>query len=181
MTREKFVLFVGFPFYIKGVDILVRAFEKICNKFPEFTLKLIGHELEEEAKRYLKCWNKRVNFCKPVFYDEIIKEFLNCYCFVLPSREEGVARVLIEAMSSGKPVIGSDRGGTPEIIKDGECGFIFKGESVEDLASKLEILLSDANLAKKMGEKGREIVKERFSSEKYCEYFTEMIKNTLND
>lgn len=174
-------MFVGYPFYIKGVDVLVKAFEKIADRFPDFELLLIGHLLQDEAKRRLDTWRNQVKFIKPMFYDELKPYFLNCYGFVLPSREEGMGRVLIEAMACAKPLIGANVGGIPSLIKDGENGLLFKSEDVDDLAQKLTILLKDPQRACEMGKRSLQYVEERFSSKKYCEYFMHMAQEIMAD
>lgn len=172
---DKYILFVGHPFYLKGVDTLVKAFEMVSDQFPDFELRLIGHLLEQEAMRYLGTWHPRVKFVKAMPYDETRQHFLDCYCFVLPSRTEGLPRVLIEAMASGKPVIGSKVGGIPDLIEDGSNGFLVESGNVDDLAKKLARLLGDQELAYKMGQKSKRLVKEKFSSEKYVQQFHKMI------
>ena len=172
---DKYILFAGYPFYLKGVDTLIRAFEMIADQFPDFELRLIGHLLEEEAKCHLGTWHHRVKFIKAMFYNELRQHFLGCYCFVLPSRTEGLPRVLIEAMASGKPVIGSKVGGIPDLIEDGNNGFLFQSENVDDLSKKLALLLSDPKLASDMGLRGKETVEERFFPEKYIHHFHKMI------
>ncbi|MBF0522907.1 MAG: glycosyltransferase family 4 protein [Candidatus Omnitrophica bacterium] len=174
-TFGNYILCVGFPFHRKGVDILVKAFEKIADRYPDFTLRFVGHELQEEAKKRLGIWHERIEFLKPVFYDELRDHFLNCYCFVLPSREEGMGCVLLEAMSCGKPVIGSRVGGIPGIIRDERNGFLFESENVDSLSEKLERFLSSDKLTQKMGKESLDVISESFSSKKYCEYFKNMI------
>ncbi len=108
-------------------------------------------------------------------YDHIKSFFEKCYFCALTSRTEGMDRVLIEAMASGKPVIGSNLGGIPDVIKDGRNGFLFESENVDDLADKLDRVLSAPKLARRMGEEGKKTVKEKFSSQKYVENFKNMI------
>jgi len=175
----KYILFVGHPFYLKGVDILIKAFQSISCKHPDFRLKLIGYKLEQDGRGYFNNLNAKVQFCQPRFYDKIREDFFNCYCFVLPSRTEAMGRVLLEAMSSGKPVIGARVGGIPEVIEEGKNGFLFDRENTEDLVEKLDILLSNPQLAKSMGEYGKKLVEEKFSSDKFYRYFTDMVEQTL--
>lgn len=180
-TFGKYLLFVGHPFYRKGIDVAVRAFEKIAEQFPDFELHLIGHLLEDEAKRYLKNWHERVKFIKPMFYEELQPRFLNCYGFVLPSREEGMGRVLIEAMACAKPLIGANVGGIPDLIRDGKNGYLFESGNSDDLADKFELLLSDESKARSMGQKGKQMVNEKYSSVKYYEHFKKMIHEVCCD
>ena len=69
-------------------------------------------------------------------------------------------------MASGKPVVATDSGGTPEIVKDDETGFLFSAADSEGLSKKIAILAADKGLAKMMGEAGRRRVEENFSIEK---------------
>ncbi len=180
-SDRNYILCAGFPFYRKGIDILVKAFESIADKFPEMRLCCIGHKLAEEAKERLGSWHERVEFIKPVFYDELKPYFLNCTCFVLPSREEGMGCVILEAMSCGKPIIGSRVGGIPGLVHEGENGLLFESEDVDGLAQCLEKVLSDKEVRERMGRKSRELVESKFSSKKYGEYFRNMILEVLGD
>lgn len=176
---DRYVLFVGHPFHLKGVDILIAAFLKIADKFPDIRLKIIGHchGGDLERTRYIKMANHpRVEILKPVSYPDIVRIFQNCTFFVLPSRSEAMGRVLIEAMASGKAVLGSRVGGIPDVIEDGKNGFLFECGDAEDLAVKMEKLLSDENLRIEMGQRGKEVVDEKFSSHRYVQNFSAMIR-----
>ena len=177
---NQIILSVGFPFYLKGMDVLISAYQKILVQYPNLKLLLIGHKLETDAKEYFKDLPGSVMIFPGMYYDKLKEYFQDCYACVLASRTEGMGRVLIEAMASGKPVIGSNVGGIPGVIQDGRNGFLFESENVDDLADKLDKLLSDPELAKSMGIEGRNIVKEKFSSEKYMECFKHMIDFVLN-
>ncbi|MBN2070322.1 MAG: glycosyltransferase family 4 protein [Candidatus Krumholzibacteriota bacterium] len=176
---DKVVLFVGFPFYLKGVDILIDAFKMISHRHSDFALKIVGYCPDPQDYYEMIGDNANIIIEKPVFYDEIISEFKNCYCFVLPSRSEGMGRVLIEAMASGKPVIGSKVGGIPFLIRDGENGFLFEKGNASDLAAKLEILLGDESIAKEMGERARQYVEGNLSSEIYIARFKKFLDSLL--
>jgi len=78
----------------------------------------------------------------------------------------------MEYMALGKPVVVTDGGGGKEIVLDGETGFFVPPRSPEDLAYKINYLLDNPNLAKKMGEAGKKRIGEAFS-------FDIMVKNTL--
>jgi glycosyltransferase involved in cell wall biosynthesis len=173
------ILFVGFPFYRKAVDVLVKAFEKIVQQYPEFELHLIGHLLEDDAKKYLGTWHKNIKFIKPMSYEDLQPHFLNCYCFVLPSREEGMGRVLLEAMASGKSIIGCNVGGIPALVENGVNGLLFEKEDTNGLAVCLNRLLENPHINQKMGEASELAINEKFSSEKYVQYLDAMIKEVL--
>src|SRR3989338_9578660 len=139
-----YILFLGHPFHIKGVDILIRAFNAFCGEFPEIHLKIVGHCHGGEAERdhYRKLANnERIEILKPVFFNEAVGLIENCIFFVLPSRTEAMGRVLIEAMAAGKAVIGSRVGGIPELIKDLYNGFLVEPESAKELGERIRLLL----------------------------------------
>lgn len=88
----------------------------------------------------------------------------------MPSRGEGFGLVFIEAMARGKPVIGGAHGGTPEIIEDGINGYLVRYGDVEQLADRLQRLISNDSLRREMGAQAfakvrREFTFGRFSSE----------------
>lgn len=177
-TDGRYILFVGHPFRLKGVDILIKAFMRVSERFPEYRLKIIGHcpdKAERAAYQALAGSNERVEILTPMFYDELAGVIQGCTFLVLPSRSEAMGRVLIEAMACAKPVIGSNVGGIPEVIDDGINGLLFEPGDDADLAEKMERLLSDGALRERMGEAGAETVRKKFSSVKYAERFYEMI------
>ncbi len=176
---DNYILCVGHPFYLKGMDVLIDAYRDIVKDHPQACLVLIGHQLKEYADQHYDQLPENITFLSGVHYDQVKAYFESCYCFVLASRTEGMGRVLLEAMACGKPVIGSNVGGIPDVIQGGRNGFLFESENVDDLADKLDRVLSDPDLARRMGEEGRKIVEEKFSSEQYCLKFKAMLDDVL--
>ena len=171
---ERFILFVGFPFHLKGVDTLIEAFNRIRDRHPDFTLRIIGHCPDPGPYERLAGGDPRIEIRRAVYYDEIVTEFARCYCFALASRSEGLPRVLIEAMASGKPVVASRVGGIPELVDDGVNGLLFEKENSGELAEKLSLLLGDESRAREMGLMGREFVERNLSSAVYTERLKEL-------
>jgi glycosyltransferase involved in cell wall biosynthesis len=84
--------------------------------------------------------------------------------FVLPSQDrEGLGVALIEAMAVGLPVIGTNLGGIPEVIEDGENGFLVSPRNPEQLAEALKKLVNDQTLRTGMGLRGRQMYEEKFT------------------
>ncbi len=156
---ENFVLFVGHAHKVKGVEYLIKAFSMIEKDFPDFKLVLVGEGLP----------------LGKLSLEEVRRKMRDCYCLVVPSLSEGLPRVIMEAQALAKPVIASHVGGIPELIKDGETGFLFEAGNVNDLAEKLRILLQKKQLAVEMGRRAREVVKEKFSNQRYIENYLKMI------
>ena len=176
---ENFILFVGYLHRVKGIQYLIEAFNKIKDEFPDFKLVIIGEgpELKNYQLSIINYQLKdRIEFKGKLSLEETKNIMKNCYCLVLPSLSEGLGRVLIEAEALGKPVIGSNVGGIPDLIKDGKNGFLFEPKNSDNLAQKLRTLLKDKNLAIEMGKKGREFVQNKFSNENYITNYLEMIE-----
>ncbi|MFZ2236769.1 MAG: glycosyltransferase family 4 protein [Dokdonella sp.] len=79
-----------------------------------------------------------------------------CDFLILPSREEGLSNVILEAMAARLAVLASDVGGNPELIDDGRTGILFRSDDAAELATKLQELSADAELRAKLGAAARE-------------------------
>jgi glycosyltransferase involved in cell wall biosynthesis len=173
---DKYIFFAGFPFFLKGVDILIKAFLKLTDDFPEYRLVVLGFnpvDLESYQKMADAC--TRIEFHKSVPYNQMIRYMERCTFLVLPSRSEAMGRVLIEAMACGKAVIGSRVGGIPEVIDDQITGLLFESESVDELEVSIRRLLSDPALRKHMGNNGYKKMRQEYATEIYMAKFTSML------
>ena len=99
---------------------------------------------------------------------------------IICSKSEGFGRVTVEYMMNELPVIGTNTGATPEIILDGETGFLFELDDYEMLASKIKILLEDIDLRKKMGIAGRKRAENEFNESKMTQQIYEIWWTTKN-
>ena len=175
---KKYVLTVAVLSPVKNTEVLIDAFARIYKQFPDFKL-VIGGDGPSLENLKLKVKNKKLQnaviFTGKLSLEEVREAMKDCYVFVLPSLSEGFGRVLIEAMALSKPVIASNVGGIPEIVKNGENGFLIEPKDTELLAGKLSLLLKDENVAKSMGESGRKFCLSNFSNEKYIENFSRLI------
>jgi glycosyltransferase involved in cell wall biosynthesis len=189
MTKGKYILCVGFPFYLKGIDLLLESFQLLNSDFPDVSLKVIGYCPVNELEKWQKLFDSvpKADLLRPIPHKEIVPYMQECLFFVLPSRSEAMGRVLIEAMACGKAVIGSKIGGIPEIISHGENGLLFDQgieSSVDDLTEAMRTLLSDNLKRLTMGEKGRYLAANVFSESRYVysyNYMLEKVSNISND
>lgn len=175
---------------IKNIETLIDAFvslreiprreKKIYTKLRAFKLVIVGDGPSLEGLK-LKVKNKKFSdfivFTGKLSQEEVKNIIKDCYVFVLPSLSEGLPRVLLEAMALSKPIIASNVGGVPEVVSDGISGFLFKPKDVQRLSNRLEYLIEEPELAKKMGEMGYSFVKAKFSNERYTQNFKLMICN----
>jgi glycosyltransferase involved in cell wall biosynthesis len=95
--------------------------------------------------------------------------------FVLPSVSEALGRVVFEAMAAGTPVIGSRTGGIPDMVIDGETGFLVPPGDEEALAEKLRWALSHPNEIHEMGRRARNFARRFFSTESYVEGYSKLV------
>ena len=176
---EGYILSIGFPFYRKGMDVLIKAFLKIADEFPKQQLRIYGHcPDQQEKQKYIDMTegNNQITINNPVSYSEVIDLFQKCTFFVLASRSEAMGRVVLEAMAAEKAVVGTNVGGIPTLIADEENGLLFENENVDDLADKMKKLLSDNSFKKQIEERAAEYVDAKFSSEKYTKRFLSMLE-----
>jgi glycosyltransferase involved in cell wall biosynthesis len=90
-----------------------------------------------------------------------------CHALLLPSRTEGMGRVLLEAMAASKPLVGARVDGIPRIIRHDQNGLLFESGNASDLARQLEKLLGDPAYARRLGENAWTDVHERLSPAAY--------------
>lgn len=173
---RNFIAFLGFPWYLKGVDLLIKAFRR-CD-IPEFyNLRIVGFFTEEEKSKSkeLSEGDKRISIEPPVNYAEAQEFIKACSFLVLPSRTEGMGRVLLEAMAHEKAVIGANVDGIPSVIKHNETGLLFEAEDEKALAVCIERLINEPELRQQLAKKGCEFVHEQLSEEVYLEKYKALL------
>jgi glycosyltransferase involved in cell wall biosynthesis len=176
---EKFVLFLGYPWYLKGVDILIKAFVKIHESFPEYRLKIVGHCPEKKYFENFSEGCEAIELCNAVRHHIAMDLMKKCSLFVLPSRTEAMGRVLLEAMAFKKPIIASSVDGIPYYIKNNYNGILFPLENVEKLADCLSSLLNSDKKRKKLAENGFNCVHKYYSEASFTLNFKKMIEKVL--
>lgn len=160
------VLYVSRMSYRKGPHVLLNAFSKI----EDATLVMAG---SGEMLPFLKAQAKflgiedRVVFMGYVPDDVLPEVFRMADIFVLPSvSSEAFGIVVLEAMASGVPVVATDVGGIPEVVKENEAGLLVPPGNELELREAIQKLLNDEELRKQYGSKGRKAVEEKYSWDK---------------
>lgn len=155
------VIAVGKQSYQKGYDLLLKAWELVIDKYPNWHLDIYGKKevamgLEQLAIK-LNIDNK-ISFYNPE--KNIEQKYLESSIYVMSSRYEGFGMVLIEAMACGLPCVSFDCNyGPSDIITDGVDGYVVGKENYEALANKIIRLIENEGLHKEMGMKAKENVK----------------------
>jgi glycosyltransferase involved in cell wall biosynthesis len=176
--EEPLILAAGFPFMVKGVDILVSAFRRIAPRHPTWKLVLIGHLIPDELRaRGLE--HPQIQALPGMPQPELAKWVARCSILALASRTEGIPRILLESAAAGKCRVASRVGGVPVAVTHGIDGLLFEKENVAELAASLECAIEDDDLRHRLGAAARERVVREFSASAYLEHYTELVSETL--
>lgn len=167
-TEDKgYALYFGRLSREKGIINLINAFAKL----DKGTLYIAGDGPEkEEVEQVIKenKLEKRVKLLGFLNKEEMKENIRKCKFVVVPSIwYENCPYSIIETLCTGKPVIGADIGGIPELVKDNKNGLIYKYDDVNELADKMKKLFEDDKLVKKFSEQAKKIAKEQYSKENY--------------
>lgn len=161
----------------KSLDTLLDAVALLRARGIDATLCVVGDgerrgALEEQATR-LKI-KDRVEFVGMLPQAELPRYYSACDVFVLPSVREGMGLVLAEALLCGAPVVATNSGGIPDLVRDGETGLLFPERDAPALADALEKLARDPTLAARLAENGKRWVEEHYAPERVAGDFVEV-------
>ncbi len=148
---------------LKGSMEFVNAAAQVLRSYPQARFVMVGGNTiggEPEFDREVKTRIAELNLGSQVILTDFrsdIPDVMNALdVFVMPSYEENFANVMLEAMASGLPCIGTDSGGTPEILSYGDCGLLCQPQSSDSLAESMLTLLSNPQRRHALGQKARE-------------------------
>lgn len=149
-----------------GIEYLIRAFKIVSDKYPAFSLKLLivgGGSLEKNLKSLVKELNidGKTIFTGKISFIDVPKyhNMLTVSVSVSVSNSESFGVAIIEASSCAKPIVVSNVGGLPEVVKHGVTGFVVPPRDPQKTADAIEKLILDINLRENIGKNGRERVK----------------------
>jgi glycosyltransferase involved in cell wall biosynthesis len=173
LSGKRILLFVGHFGIRKGIFYVIRAMKSIKAEFPDAHLVCVGgspawlggmdykHMLREEAQR--NGVDECVTLLDAVKNTELVEFYRHSEIFVLPTYYEAFPKVVVEAMACGKPVVATRTGGIPELVEDGETGFLVPFAAPEVISSKLTALLGDRDLGSAMGRRARDRIVAQFT------------------
>ncbi len=181
---EKFLLHVGDVNYNKNIPGIIKAFSKVCQKYKDLYLVLVGNGFVEDSPQLHQLMNlisqfdlndkvKRLGFIE---LSDLAGVYNLAYVYLQLSYAEGFGLPVLEAMACGCPVITSNTSSLPELV--GETSLPIDPYNEEDIVKKVEIVLTNKEKRKDLKEKGLKRVKE-FSWEKCAEETLEVYKSIL--
>lgn len=162
----------------KGLNYLIEAVAKLAPKYPDIQVKIMGdgnarEDLEKLVEK-LKV-EKNVEFLGRIPREETAPYYQEAGLFVLPSLNEGMSNAMLEALASCLPLISTNTGGASELIREGINGYIIKFKNSDDIAQKMEKIISNKNLQESMGMASRELA-ETMSWEKVAHQYFDLYK-----
>ena len=175
------ILYVGRLHELKGLDHLIKAFSDVKKVHDNVELLIIGGgDLKGDLEKLVhdEGMDEDVKFIGEVEHLELIDYYQNSDIFVLPSLSEGLSNVIMEAMACGLPVIATDVGGNPELVKHEEGGLIVNSKDVLGLQNSLERLLNDPELREAMGKFNREYI-QKFNQDSVLSKKTELLEKVV--
>jgi glycosyltransferase involved in cell wall biosynthesis len=167
IENGNYLLYMGRLTCLKGVENLINAFLNIKKRFVDLKLIIAGSGDLESRLRNMARGNKDIIFTG--FVDSLeVKKLLyeNCLALIVPSLQEALPMVVLEAMICKAPVIASNIGGMHLMIEHGKNGFLIKPKDTESLEKYIKILYESPNLRKSMGFFGRERLEKEFTVDK---------------
>jgi glycosyltransferase involved in cell wall biosynthesis len=176
---DSYILYAGRFDWNKNVISLMKVFSEIAFSHPNYQLYLIGEGQQEVLIRALikeKNLESSVKIYPWLPRTEVLEKISRCSVFVLPSFFEAAnPNVILESMSSSKPVIARVNIGTIDIISHNENGFLYNNEA--ELKKYLELLLLDKKLRKTIGNNARKAIERNYNFPMLAQRYENMLYN----
>lgn len=165
MPESRLILNVATIAFRKGQHLLVEAFCRVADEFPEWRLRLVGSLTQRECVDQIRAMiatrglERRIELVGPI--EDPTDEYRGCEIYVQPSLLEGLGLSLQEAMFHGRACLGTDAGGIPELIENERCGVLCGVGDVEAMADGLRRLMRDREKRERLGAGARASILER--------------------
>lgn len=170
-----YIIYFGRLSKEKGVDVLIKAMQAVN---PKVKLKIVGTGPEEKGYKLLITNYKLQNRIEFVGYKsgKDLQDIIRSSMFViLPSVwYENLPMSILESFALGKAVVGSNRGGIPELVKDKKTGLLFELGNEKDLTEKINWLVSQPDKIVDLGKNARKLIEEKFSPEEHYKRILEI-------
>jgi glycosyltransferase involved in cell wall biosynthesis len=183
LPERPVALFVGVLERYKAVDVLAEAWRDASRRVPDGVLRLVGDGTLRGVARSLvddlpqqTAWNERLDVA------QVASALDDATVLVLPSRSEGLGRVVVEAFCRGRGVVASRVGGIVDIVADGETGILVSPEDPGALAEALVRVLSEPALATRLGRNARVAVEPWLATpQEYATRVRELVERVVRE
>jgi glycosyltransferase involved in cell wall biosynthesis len=182
LSERPVALFVGVLERYKNVHAIAEAWRLAAPRVPGALLRMVGdgrhRDVAEALARDLPgqvTWERRLETA------DIVKAFDRAWLLLLASRSEGTPRVVLEALCRGRAVVGARAGGIPDVVWDGETGFLVDPDRPVEIADALVRILSDRGLAERLGAAGRVRSADwTYTPEEYADRVVELVGRAVD-
>ncbi|GIP44128.1 glucosyltransferase [Paenibacillus sp. J45TS6] len=187
-TNEIIITTVGRLTEKKGIEYLIRAFDKIFEDCENVRLRIIGDGYLKNSLLSLSKLGRskdNIEFLGNIPHDMVIENLRRSHIFSLPSvtatdgDQEGLGMVILEASATGLPIVASRSGGIVDAVIDNETGYLVEEKNVDELYLKLKHLVENDHLRVEMGKKGRVYMEENFDISKQTKKLEILYKKYL--
>lgn len=179
-ASDKVIGFLGRLEPIKNPDLLIDAFAIARKKVPDAKLVVMG---KGELMASLQKRTREYGIAQSILFAGLIKNPMpvipKLKALVSTSLLEAASLSILEAMMCGIPVLATNVGGNPELIKSGETGYLIESGSLQNLAEAMVKVLSDEDLAQRLGDRAKADVMERFSFHSMVEKYKNIYRELL--
>jgi len=179
---ENLIVCVSRLEYKNGTHDLIEAAKILKEEIKDFKIIICGDGSDrKKLEQMVKDFNLKesVLFLGDILHKDLPKYVACGDIFIRPSLAEGFGIVFLEAMAAGLAVIGTPVGGIPDFLKDGENGLFCEPGNPKDIAQKIELLITDRNLGRRLAENGLRMVKEEYAWDKIITRIRKLYSETL--
>jgi len=177
------VLFLGRLHSVKGLDLLIPAFDSVRRDIPDAQLVIVGPENDDYGRK-VRGWvqerglTKAVHFIGHLDGADVIQAYVDADVFVLPSYTENFGMTVVEAMVCGLPVVISDQVNIHREVAESGGGLVTRCDA-DEVAQALITLLKDRERRRGMGEAGRQFVQQRYTWPVIVDALTHEYENVI--
>lgn len=184
------VLYVGRLETRKGADVFLEAAARLGREFPDVEFVLAGKEIPTDQgdmhrQRFEAQFahdpdlRSRVIFTGMVTDEQLYQHYADCDIFCLPTHYESFGLVYVEAMIWGKPIVGSRVGGVPEVVADGDQGYLLPVGDVDAVTDALRRLIVDPGLRRRFGQRSRRLYEEKWATPVIVERMVQQFRGAV--
>ena len=177
LPEQPAVLFVGVLERYKNIHAIADAWRLAAPRVPEARLRMVGDGRHRDvAEALVDDLPEQVTWEPRLGTADVVKALDDAWLLLLASRSEGTPRVVLEALCRGRAVVGARAGGIPDVVWDGETGLLVDPGSAAEIADALVRLLSDRELAERLGAGGHALSAEwTYTADEYADRVVELV------
>src|SRR5262245_45072858 len=174
-------LFVGVLERYKNVHRVAEAWRLAAPRVPDACLRLVGDGRHRDvAESLVRDYPGRVTWERRLETPAVVRAFDDAWLLLLASRSEGTPRVVLEALCRGRAVVGARAGGIPDVVWDGETGFLVDPDRPDEIGDALVRVLSDRELAQRLGDAARARSAEwTYGADEYADRVVELVERAV--